>query len=252
MARSNRGAPSIALLLGAAMLLIACPPKYPKCDKDENCRKGEFCVNGQCQQCRDDKDCGKGQVCKGGRCEKTGCETSADCPDNKACKNNRCVPCESDGDCGPDAKCKNGKCLRAGQCLTDADCPPNHECQDGHCVAPPSADKGKAKCTPETVYFDFDEFVLTSETTQKLTNAATCIKSVPNRTVRLEGHTDPRGTEEYNLTLGENRASSVKRYLERLGVDAKRMRTLSKGKLEATGMSEPGWAKDRRVDFIWE
>jgi peptidoglycan-associated lipoprotein len=254
MPRSTRRALTIVLVLGAASLLAGCSPKYPKCNKDEDCQKGEFCVNGMCQQCREDKDCGKGQFCKGGRCEKTPgyCDTTEDCPDGKACKDHRCVACQSDGDCGPGAKCKGGKCLRPGQCLTDADCPPNHECQNGHCVAPPSFDQGRVKCTPEAVYFDFNEFVLTSEATQKLQAAASCIKSVPNRTVRLEGKTDPRGTEEYNLTLGENRAQSVKRYLERLGVEGKRMRTLSKGKLEATGASEPGWAKDRRVDFIWE
>jgi peptidoglycan-associated lipoprotein len=239
------------MLLGCVALLTGCPPKYPKCNKDEDCREGEFCVNGMCQQCRTSKDCLKGQICKGGRCVSGGCETSEDCPDGKACKDGKCVPCQSDGDCGPGAKCKNGRCLRPGQCLTDADCPPNHECQNGHCVAPPG-DGGKAKCTPDPVYFDFDEFVLTSEATQSLQAAANCIKSVPNRVVRLEGHTDPRGTEEYNITLGENRAQSVKRYLGRIGVEERRMRTLSKGKLEASGTDEQGWAKDRRVQFVWE
>jgi peptidoglycan-associated lipoprotein len=253
MARSTTRALTIALVLGAAALLAGCPPKYPKCGKDEDCHKGEFCVNGQCQQCREDKDCPGGQKCNKGRCEKSGeCTKSEECPEGKACKDGKCVPCESDNDCGPGAKCNKGKCLRPGQCTTDADCPPNHECQNGRCVAPPSPDQNQAKCTPETVYFDFDEFVLTSDASQKLQNAASCIKQVPGRVIRLEGKTDPRGTEEYNLTLGDNRAQSVKRYLERLGVEGKRMRTLSKGKLEATGMSEPGWAKDRRVDFFWE
>jgi len=242
------------VLLGAAVLALAgCPPKYPKCDKDEDCRKGEFCVQGQCQQCREAKDCPAGQVCKSGRCESSKeCTTTDDCKNGGACKNGKCVKCQTDADCGPNASCKNGKCVKSGACFTDADCPENHECQNGRCVAPPTPGGGQAKCTPEPIYFDFDEFVLTSDATQKLQAAATCLKSEPNRKVRLEGHTDPRGTEEYNLTLGDNRAQAVKRYLGRLGVEEGRMRTVSKGKLEATGSDEAGWGKDRKVLFIWE
>jgi peptidoglycan-associated lipoprotein len=255
MARNPQGSLSAVLSLLAVVLLLAgCPPKYPKCDNDDHCKKGEFCVKGQCQQCRDSKDCKKGEFCKGGRCEadKDHCETSEDCPNGGACKNNRCVPCKVDGDCGPGAKCKNGKCLRPGQCLTDADCPENHECQNGKCVAPPNSGGGQAKCTPEPVYFDFDEFVLTSDASNRLQAAASCIKSVPRRPIRLEGHCDPRGTDEYNLALGDRRSQAVKRYLERIGIEDKRMRAVSKGKLEATGTSEVGWSKDRKVQFIWE
>jgi peptidoglycan-associated lipoprotein len=242
------------LALGVAFGLVGCTPTYPKCDKDEHCKKGEYCINGMCQQCRDSKDCPKGETCKGGRCEaaKGYCETSDDCPEGGACKNNKCVRCASDADCGPGWRCSQGKCLKAGQCATDADCPQNHECQNGRCVAPPAPDTGAAKCTPETIYFDFDEFVLTSEASAKLQAGATCIKSVPKRVIRVEGHCDSRGTEEYNLALGDRRAQSVKRYLERLGVEAGRMRTVSKGKLEAVGTNAEGWAKDRKVPFFWE
>jgi peptidoglycan-associated lipoprotein len=234
-------------------LISACQPTYPKCDKDEHCKKGEFCVNGLCQQCRTTKDCPKATVCKKGRCEaaKDFCETSDDCPNGGACKDNRCVLCKSDADCGPGFRCSKGKCLKPGQCATDADCPVNHECQNGRCVAPPAPATG-AKCTPETVYFDFDEFVLTSDATARLQAAATCIKSVPSRAIRIEGHCDPRGTDEYNVALGDRRAQSVKRYLERLGVEASRMRPVSKGKLEATGTTADGWAKDRKAVFVWE
>jgi len=245
----------ITLLTGLGMLLFltACPPKYPKCDNDDHCKEGEFCVNGMCQQCKTSEDCPKGQVCNQGRCEadKDYCETSDDCPNGGACKDNRCVPCETDADCGEGWRCKDGKCLRPGQCLTDEDCPENHECQNGTCVAPPPP-PSQGPCQPEAVYFGFDEFVLSSTATAKLQAAAKCIKSVSGRTMRIEGHCDPRGTQEYNLALGDRRAQSVKRYLKRLGVPTSRMRAVSKGKLEATGMSAAGWAKDRRVQFIWE
>lgn len=249
---------STLFTLGTLAFLLTvwtgCPPKYPKCDKDEHCKEGEFCVNGLCQQCRNDKDCEKGQFCKGGRCEPIPgyCESTDDCPDGKACKNNRCVPCETDGDCGEGLRCRSGKCLRPGQCVTDEDCPENHECQNGVCVAPPPDNSGAAPCTPSTIYFGFDEHVLSTQATKKLQDAAQCIKRVPGRTIRLEGHCDPRGTEEYNLALGDRRAQAVRRYLVRLGVKGDQLRPISKGKLEATGTSESSWALDRKVQFIWE
>jgi len=246
---------SCSLLFGiTAILLAGCPPKYPKCDKDEHCKEGEFCVNGMCQQCRDTKDCPKGQLCNKGRCDPIPgyCTTNDDCPDGKACKNNRCVGCESDKDCGEGNRCRDGKCLRPGQCATDDDCPENHECQNGVCVGPPPTDASAASCTPETIYFGYDEFVLSGDATQKLQAAAKCIKQVTGRTVRIEGHCDSRGTEEYNLALGDRRSQAVARYLTRLGIKGNRLRAVSKGKLEATGTSPATWKLDRKVQFIWD
>jgi peptidoglycan-associated lipoprotein len=113
-------------------------------------------------------------------------------------------------------------------------------------------DTSAAKCTPETIYFGYDEFVLSAESTRKLQAAAKCIKSVSGRTIRLEGHCDPRGTEEYNLALGDRRAQAARRYLKRLGISGGRMRAVSKGKLEATGSGPATWKLDRKVQFIWE
>jgi peptidoglycan-associated lipoprotein len=252
--------PSAMALSVMILMLTGCPPKYPKCDKDDHCKEGEYCVNGMCQQCRDSKDCPKGQRCNKGRCEAIPgyCESRDDCPDGQICTDNRCGPCSSDADCAPDGKCKNGRCLMPGQCIDDEDCPENHECRNGSCVAPPPDTAGgsdpcsKVGLSPlPTVYFDFDEFVLTSQATRALQEAVNCLKKV-NRKVRLVGHCDPRGTEEYNLALGDRRARSVKRYLVRLGGPRRRMRTVSKGKLEATGYNEETWARDRKVVFIWE
>jgi peptidoglycan-associated lipoprotein len=243
----------VSSLAGLLLALAACPPKYPKCDDDDDCRENEFCVNGTCQQCRNTDDCPKGHTCKNGRCEQVEgyCETTADCPNGGACKDNRCVPCESDADCGPGISCRNGRCLQPGQCIDDTDCPENHECQNGSCVAPPGPPEA-GPCQPDTVYFDFNEFVLTSEATRTLQENVKCINSVSGRNLRLEGHCDPRGTEEYNLALGDRRARSVLKYLKRLGVETGRLRPVSKGKLEATGSDEASWARDRKVLFIWE
>ena len=242
------------LAITLAVPLAACTPKYPKCDKDEHCKEKEYCVNGQCQQCRDDKDGSAGQVCKGGRCESGAkhCKSQADCPDGMACVKNRCVACKNDGDCGPGGRCRDGRCLAAGSCTTDDECPENHECQGGVCVGPPSDAGAKAPCPLPTLYFDFDEFVLSSEALRKLQSAVACLRSAAGRRVRLEGHCDPRGTEEYNLALGDRRAQTVKRYLERSGVSGDNLRTVSKGKLDAAGTDSAGWALDRKVAFFWE
>ena len=68
--------------------------------------------------------------------------------------------------------------------------------------------------------------------------------------MRIEGHTDERGDEEYNLALGERRANSVKRYLENLGVDGSRMRILSYGEAKpaVAGHTEDAWRYNRRVE----
>ena len=232
------------------LLLAGCPPKYPKCDKDEHCKEGEFCVNGLCQQCRDDQDCGAGTICLDGRCD-AGCRSNDQCPGGQVCKDNKCEACQADAECGEGGRCRKGRCLEPGQCTADEDCPENHECQNGACVAPPPK-PAKGPCTPETVYFDFNESVLTTNATGTLQKNLECIKKVAGRSLRLEGHCDPRGTEEYNMALGDRRARSVQGYLTRLGIDAKRLRVVSKGKLEASGTDEDTWAKDRKVKFIWE
>lgn len=246
---------ALCVAFASCVLLVStgCKPDYPKCDKDEHCKENEFCVNGLCQQCRDNADCQQGQVCNQGRCEAPEgyCETAADCPNGQACKDNRCAPCVADGDCGEGGRCREGRCLGPNDCVSDEDCPENYECQGGTCVAPPTG-AGDAPCQPEPVYFGFDEFVLTSTATSKLQQAAKCVNSVPGRTVRVEGHCDPRGTEEYNLALGDRRARAVTNYLTRIGVPSGRLRPVSKGKLEASGSDESSWAQDRKVLFIWE
>jgi peptidoglycan-associated lipoprotein len=118
-------------------------------------------------------------------------------------------------------------------------------------VAPPTQ-QGTGPCTPNPVYFAFNEFVLTSEATAALQEAAKCIKSVADKTVRIEGHCDPRGTQEYNLALGDRRARAVVRYLKRLGIGGKRLRPVSKGELEAKGTDESGWTQDRKAAFFWD
>jgi peptidoglycan-associated lipoprotein len=99
--------------------------------------------------------------------------------------------------------------------------------------------------------FDFDSSDLSSAEKAILDQVAKCLTTGPlaGKNVKLIGRADPRGEQEYNMELGENRGSSVKRYLVSLGVDGKRMVLTSRGALDASGTDEEGWRKDRRVDI---
>jgi peptidoglycan-associated lipoprotein len=101
------------------------------------------------------------------------------------------------------------------------------------------------------VYFEYDSAALTSTAMDVLNRHALWLKDHPGRRVTLEGHCDERGTVEYNLALGEQRARAVYDYLTSLGVPGTRLSTMSFGKerpLEM-GSGETSWAKNRRVHF---
>jgi peptidoglycan-associated lipoprotein len=103
-----------------------------------------------------------------------------------------------------------------------------------------------------TVNFEYDQARLTNDARKKLAGNAEWIKSNPGVTIQIEGHTDERGSVEYNLSLGERRAKSVKSYLESLGVDSKRMTVISYGEEKPLdpGHEEANWSKNRRANFV--
>lgn len=100
----------------------------------------------------------------------------------------------------------------------------------------------------DRVYFGYDRTDLTPEALQQLQLQAQWLAQYPNLNVTIEGHADERGTREYNLALGERRATSVREYLVSLGVPANRVRTISYGKErpEVTGSDPQSWAQNRR------
>lgn len=102
------------------------------------------------------------------------------------------------------------------------------------------------------VYFEFDSSKVTGEQVQRIETNADFIKKNPQLNIRIEGNCDPRGTQEYNLALGERRAQSAKSYLVNLGVNAERLSTVSFGeeKLLLFGHDEISWAQNRRADFV--
>jgi peptidoglycan-associated lipoprotein len=99
--------------------------------------------------------------------------------------------------------------------------------------------------------FDFDSTQLAGNDRDVLAQVARCFTTGPlkGRALELTGRADPRGEAEYNMNLGEARATSVRSYLGNLGVSSAKMSETSRGALDATGHDEPTWRKDRRVDI---
>ena len=101
------------------------------------------------------------------------------------------------------------------------------------------------------VYFEFDKSDLTTDATDRLAANAKFMREHPNLTFTIEGHCDERGTNAYNLALGERRALSVRRYLVGLGIAPDRLHTISYGEERPAvpGSDEASWAKNRRAEF---
>ena len=147
--------------------------------------------------------------------------------------------------------CVKGVCGNKKPCKSENDCAQNEDCVEGLCIAAEhKAPPPPKECTLEAVFFDFNESALTTEATARLAQDADCLKKT-DRAATLVGHTDNRGTQEYNLALSERRAQSVRDHLGRLGIDGGKLTVLPRGALDAKGTDEPSWAQDRRVDFKW-
>ncbi len=101
----------------------------------------------------------------------------------------------------------------------------------------------------DVIYFDTDRYNIDSEDVAALQGQAQWLMRYPNKRASIEGHSDERGTRDYNLALGERRANAAKNYLISLGVDAGRLATVSYGKERpvALGSDEASWAKNRRA-----
>jgi len=113
----------------------------------------------------------------------------------------------------------------------------------------PDTDVDYNQLVAQTIYFDFDSSTIRPSERDKLTQLASWLKDNSGKRLYLAGHTDVRGTPEYNRGLGERRADSVREYLVGLGVDASRLFTISYGsdRPAATGTDDASYAKNRRV-----
>jgi peptidoglycan-associated lipoprotein len=122
-----------------------------------------------------------------------------------------------------------------------------------------SALNGSATAGPQasaknrTVYFDYDQDSIKAEYRQVIADNGKYLAANPTAKVRLEGHTDERGSREYNIGLGERRAQAVKQALLLQGAGASQLSTVSYGEERpaATGSDEESWGLNRRVEIVF-
>ena len=125
--------------------------------------------------------------------------------------------------------------------------PSDEECKKAK-AAPPEAPKDVLV----DIYFEFDSSALTSQAEAALKINTKWLENNPGAKVTVEGHCDERGTNEYNLALGDRRAQSTKKYLLDMGIKESRISTISYGEEKPAdpGHDEAAWAKNRRAHFV--
>src|SRR5690606_15059253 len=116
------------------------------------------------------------------------------------------------------------------------------------------SDEIKKACglTDTEAHFAYNSAKLRAEDKAVMKKLADCFMTggLKGRTMRLVGHADPRGEEEYNMVLGGRRADNVAAAIKGEGLAEKQVTTTSRGEMEARGTDEESWAKDRRVDIV--
>ncbi len=224
MKRAIRHLLAVSLTLSA--IAVACGgAKYPNCDSDTDCNADGHhgvCLDGKCVACRDNTGCGSGQTCDHGECAT---------PAPKATASAQVV--HDPTACDDDHPCTN----------------PGEHCQNGHCVAPPHGGPGCQDFPAPKFAYESPE--LTEDAKKTVQRLAACLTtgSLKGAHVLLVGHCDARGEYEFNMGLGAERAEGAKKLLMSFGVPADIINTTSRGKLDASGSDEAGWANDRRVDI---
>lgn len=104
----------------------------------------------------------------------------------------------------------------------------------------------------EDIYFDFDSAVVTPDAQILLRSKAAFMRNFPDAMVEIEGHCDERGTDAYNMALGERRAEAAKSFMVNMGIDAGKISTISYGEERPIdpGHNEAAWSKNRRGHFV--
>ncbi len=122
---------------------------------------------------------------------------------------------------------------------------------DGYAVMTGEERAAADRISNGVVYFEYDRYDLKEESKRVLTQKASVMKQFPQLRVTIEGHCDERGTDEYNLALGERRARAAYEFLLNLGVVPNQMEMISYGKLHpaVSGYGESVWAQNRRDEF---
>ncbi len=120
---------------------------------------------------------------------------------------------------------------------------------DGKGAGTDDGDAGK--CGSVRVFFPFNSDEIPADTASSLEKSAKCLKADHALHVTIEGNADERGTEEYNMALGDRRATAVAKYLERLGTSQAQLKTVSYGKEKPLCVEhdEECWKKNRRAEL---
>lgn len=136
----------------------------------------------------------------------------------------------------------------AARAVSADECPPDCD------FARAAIDDPESILAERTIYFDFDESKVKDQYMDIIRRHAAYLTQYPGIEVRLEGHTDERGSREYNIGLGERRAESVSQLLQAYGVAPGLLETISYGEeLPAVeGHNEEAWAKNRRVEIVYD
>ncbi len=152
-----------------------------------------------------------------------------------------------DGDL-TDGNGRSGEADRSGVSTGSAD---SHDVSGDR--AGQMADAEERMPETRTIYFEYDSDAIRSEFEPVLTAHARFLQNNPDASVVLQGHTDERGTREYNLALGERRAGAVERYLSVQGVSPSQVEVVSYGEERpaARGQNEQAYAQNRRVVFAY-
>ena len=248
----------LATLLTAGVV-VGCGPTYPNCETDEHCEEtSERCVETLCKECAGDNDCTAKDACSmcgpANSCEpRPGCcQSDLDCPGGRCWRvsgsgygecGGRCRTEGSAEDCNSGELCRGGQCVPDDSCTDSSQCAPGKACIQGHCVN---------ACNLETVYYDFNESTLRQDARATLQTNAECVAK-RGQNVLVEGHSDERGTDEYNMALGERRARGAVKYLEKLGASVG-IRTISYGEERpvCNESNENCWWRNRRAENIFE
>lgn len=211
------------LFCSARLVLIVlgmsgCKAKYPKCDSDESCiSQNEVCVFGQCQECRDDTQCAQK------------------------------YPTEH-------RVCNLGRCDVVPQPITSTPAPPEEReyAKKGTVSITCRTNNPKKPLALDPIYFEFDQYELNTGAQLSLQHNVDCLAQVSGLPIILDGHSDERGTQEYNLALGEKRADTVFKFIKTLGADVRTIVTRSKGENEPVceQQTDNCWAQNRRVEFV--
>jgi peptidoglycan-associated lipoprotein len=147
--------------------------------------------------------------------------------------------------------------------VTEAPEPANESSAQQHTITPATAARSTETDRPdptaetrraaleERIYFGFDQWDLSPAARAILGTKVEILRTAPAITLRVEGHADERGSDEYNLALSNRRASEVKRFLVQQGVDANRLEVVGYGEEQPmeTGHDERAWSTNRRAEF---